>query len=82
MRVMGGWRGEGGEGEGGKGEKGKMGRKPSPGPENHLAIHRQVTNMFEVHTDIPQGSLSPILYLFYNADLLDICERPGMRTSG
>jgi hypothetical protein len=28
---------------------------------------------FEVRTDIPQGSpLSPILYLFYNADLLEI----------
>lgn len=38
---------------------------------------------FEVHTDIPQGSpLSLILYLFDNADLLDICERPGTRTSG
>ena len=29
-----------------------------------------------------QGSLiSPILYLFYNADLLGICERPGITTS-
>lgn len=47
-----------------------------------LAIHRQVTNMSEVRTGIPQGSISPILYLFYDADSLDICERPGMRTSG
>ena len=48
-----------------------------------LAIYRQTTEVFEVHTGIPQGSpVSPILYLFYNADLLDICKRPGTRTSG
>lgn len=36
-----------------------------------------------MQTGIPQGSpISPILYLFYNADLLDICERPGSKTSG
>ena len=47
-----------------------------------LAIHSRVTDIFEVRTGIPQGSpISPILYLFYNADLLDICERPGTNTS-
>ena len=47
-----------------------------------LAIHSRVTGIFEVRTGIPQGSpISPILYLFYNADLLDICERPGTNTS-
>lgn len=48
-----------------------------------LAIYRQVTEIFEVRTGIPEGSpISPILYLFYNADLLDICEKPGTRASG
>ena len=35
-----------------------------------------------MRTGIPQGSpLLSILYLFYNADLLEICERPGTNTS-
>ena len=35
-----------------------------------------------VNVGIPQGSpLSPILYLFYNADLLDVCEDTKLRTS-
>ena len=47
-----------------------------------LAIHSRVTGIFDVKTGIPQGSpISPILYLFYNADQLDICERPGSNTS-
>ena len=47
-----------------------------------LTIHRQVMDMFRVCTSIPQGSfISSILYLFYNTDLLDICKRPGTRTS-
>ena len=48
-----------------------------------LAVYRQVTETLEVRTGIPQGSpVSSILYLFYNADLLDICEKPGIRASG
>jgi Reverse transcriptase (RNA-dependent DNA polymerase) len=36
----------------------------------------------KVFAGIPQGScISPILYLFYNADLLDICENTTLRTS-
>ena len=47
-----------------------------------LAIHSRVIDIFEVRTGIPQGSpISPILYLFYNADLLEICERPGTNTN-
>ena len=47
-----------------------------------LAINGRVTEEFAVRTGIPQGSpISPILYLFYNADLLEICERPGTNTS-
>ena len=35
-----------------------------------------------MRTGIPQGSpLSSILYQFYNADLLEICDRPGTNTS-
>jgi Reverse transcriptase (RNA-dependent DNA polymerase) len=35
-----------------------------------------------VSVGIPQGSLiSPILYLFYNADLLESCESLRLRTS-
>ena len=47
-----------------------------------LAINRKATGRFAVRTGIPQGSiLSSILYLFYNADLYEICERPGTNTS-
>jgi retron-type reverse transcriptase len=36
----------------------------------------------KVNVSIPQGSpVSPILYLFYNADLLKICENLTLRTS-
>jgi hypothetical protein len=35
-----------------------------------------------VNVGIPQNSLlSPILYLFYNADLLENCENASLRTS-
>lgn len=48
-----------------------------------LAIHKQVTDMFEVCTDISQGLLIFfIFYLFYNADLLNICKRLNTCTSG
>ena len=47
-----------------------------------LTIQRRTTDVFDVRTGIPQGSpISPILYLFYNADLLEICQRPGTNTS-
>ena len=36
----------------------------------------------KIDIGIPQGLyISPILYLFYNADLLDICENITLRTS-
>ena len=41
-----------------------------------------MTDEFAVQTGILQGlPISPILYLFYNADLLEICERPGTNSS-
>ena len=47
-----------------------------------LALSGKASESFAVFTGIPQGSpISPILYLFYNADLLEICERPGTSTS-
>lgn len=47
-----------------------------------LAINQKAIDFFAVSAGIPQGSLiSPILYLYYNADLLEICERPGTTTS-
>jgi ribonuclease HI len=40
------------------------------------------SNTFSISTGIPQGSpLSPILYLFYNADLLETCADPTTGTS-
>ena len=48
-----------------------------------MAINGRVTGALPIRTGIPQGSpISPILYLFYNADLLDICERPGIKANG
>jgi hypothetical protein len=41
------------------------------------------TDAFPTHTGIPQGSpLSPILFLFYNANLVEICNPPTLPASG
>jgi hypothetical protein len=41
------------------------------------------TDTFPTHTGIPQGSpLSPIHFLFYNANLVDICNPPTLPASG
>jgi hypothetical protein len=41
------------------------------------------TDAFSTHTGIPQGSpLSPILFLFYNANLVEICNPPTLPASG
>jgi hypothetical protein len=41
------------------------------------------TDAFSMHTGIPQGSpLSPILFLFYDANLVEICNPPTLPASG
>jgi hypothetical protein len=41
------------------------------------------TDAFFTHTGIPQGSpLSPILFLFHNANLVEICNPPTLPASG
>lgn len=41
-----------------------------------LKLPEYKSNLFHIHTEIPQGSpLSPILYLFYNADILELGTR-------
>ena len=38
------------------------------------------TDLIHISTGIPQGlPLSPILYLFYNPDLLEICSSPSQQ---
>ena len=47
-----------------------------------LVIQGQESEPFSVEAGVPQGStLSPILFLFYNAELLDICNQPQQRLS-
>jgi Reverse transcriptase (RNA-dependent DNA polymerase) len=42
-----------------------------------LIVQGQESEAFPVEAGVPQGStLSPILFLFYNAELLDICDQP------
>lgn len=50
-----------------------------------LKTSEYITEKLAISTGIPQGSpLSPILYLFYNADLIDECIQldPNIKASG
>jgi hypothetical protein len=48
-----------------------------------LCLSGYNTNAFPTHTGIPQGSpLSPIIFLFYNANLVDICNPPTLPATG
>ena len=47
-----------------------------------LAINHKATSFFVVTTGVSQESpVTPILYIFYSADLLEICESSGTATS-
>jgi hypothetical protein len=48
-----------------------------------LCLPCYTTDTFPTHTGIPQGSpLSPILFLFYNTNLVDACNLPTAPSSG
>lgn len=48
-----------------------------------LTLQSWTTNEFSVTTGIPQGSpISPILYLFFNAPLLEACRQQGANAVG
>jgi hypothetical protein len=48
-----------------------------------LCLPGYKTNAFPTHTGIPQGSpLSPILFRFYNANLVEICNPLALPASG
>ena len=47
-----------------------------------IVINNHITSSFSIRTDISQNSLiSLILYLFYNADLLNICDRVNVKVN-
>jgi hypothetical protein len=47
-----------------------------------LIIPGHESSIFTISTGIPQGSpASPILFLFYNSELFDICTQPGRALS-
>ena len=46
-----------------------------------IRLDEHTTEMIGIQTGIPQGSpLSPVLYLFYNADLIEECQDEQLRT--
>ena len=47
-----------------------------------LVVQGHESEPFEITAGVPQGStLSPILFILYNAELLDLCNRPHERIS-
>jgi hypothetical protein len=42
----------------------------------HIIVNRFKSKDYTINTGIPQGSpLSPLLYILYNADLIDQCNK-------
>ena len=51
--------------------------------ETTLLIHGKESDPIRIPAGVPQGSaLSVILFLFYNTELLDICENDKLKTTG
>jgi hypothetical protein len=46
-----------------------------------LVLPGYSSTQFPTKNSIPQGSLSPVLFLFYNADLVEICNPDGLPAS-
>ena len=50
--------------------------------ETSLTLNCKISNMKPVHTSIPQGSpISPILFLFFNAPLIEDCASSSSSSS-
>lgn len=48
-----------------------------------IIIDDYISEEYNIETGVPQGSpLSPILYIFYNSDLIEQCDSDGTTATG